>query len=72
MYLNYFATEVNEETDKKPIGIILCANKNNIAVEYASGGIGNRVYASTYTYYIPNQEQLAKEVERALQNEKIK
>jgi Uncharacterized conserved protein len=67
MYLNYFSKEVNENKDNKPIGIILCANKKNIAVEYALGGLENNVYASTYTYYIPNQEQLAREVEYVLQ-----
>lgn len=45
MYLNYFTKEVNEETDNKPIGIILCANKKNVAVEYALGGLENNVYA---------------------------
>ena len=27
MYLDYYFIEVNEETDNKPIGIILCAGK---------------------------------------------
>ena len=68
MYLNYYNTEVNEETDNKPIGIILCAGKKNITIEYALGGIENNVYASTYTYYIPNQDELAREVKIALKN----
>ena len=38
MYLNYFSKEVNGNNDNKPIGIILCANKKNIAVEYALQG----------------------------------
>jgi len=69
MYLNYFESEVNEETDNKPIGIILSTNRNNVAVKYALGGLENNVYASTYTYYIPNQEQLAREVEIALKSD---
>lgn len=66
MYLNYYTKEVNEKSDNKPIGIILCANKKNIAIEYALGGLENNVYASTYTYYIPNYEQLAYELEVAI------
>ena len=69
MYLNYYETEVNEENDNKPIGIILCAGKKKVSIEYALGGLANNIYASSYTYYIPNQEQLAREVELALQSE---
>ena len=69
MYLNYYETEVNEDTDNKPIGIILSTNRNNVAVKYALGGLENNIYASTYTYYIPNQEQLAREVEMALKSD---
>lgn len=30
MYLNYYEEEINEEGDNKPIGIILCADKDNV------------------------------------------
>lgn len=66
MYLNYYNAEINDEYDNKPIGIILCKSKNSVAMEYALGGLENNVFASTYTYYIPNKEQLINEVERAL------
>lgn len=68
MYLNYYSTEINEEKDNKPIGIILCASKKNIVVEYALGGIENNVFTSTYTYYIPNKDDLIREVESAIEN----
>ncbi len=70
MYLNYYNTEVNDEHDNKPIGIILCKSKKEIAMEYALGGLENNVFASTYTYYIPNKEQLINEVEKALSENK--
>lgn len=70
MYLNYFNAEINDRTDNKPIGIILCATKKNIAIEYALGGLENKVFASTYTYYIPNHDQLARQVEIALKSSK--
>ncbi len=34
MYFNYYENEVNDEGDNKPIGIILCIDKNAIAAEY--------------------------------------
>lgn len=67
MYLNYYNAEVNDEGDNKPIGIILCKSKKEVAMEYALGGLSNNVFASTYTYYIPNKEQLISEVERVLE-----
>jgi len=66
MYLNYYSNEINDEYDNKPIGIILCKGKKEVAMEYALGGIENNLFASTYTYYIPNKEQLINEVEKVL------
>lgn len=64
MYLNYYENEVNDEGDNKPIGIILCTDKDAIAAEYALGGLATNIFASKYTYYIPEKEQLIAEVER--------
>ena len=58
LYLNYYEQVVNSEDDGKPIGIILCAEKDNVMLEYALGGLSNNIFASTYTYYISNKEQL--------------
>ena len=30
----------------------------NLAVEYALGGLSSNIFASKYTYYIPDKEQL--------------
>ena len=70
MYLNYYENVVNSEEDGKPIGIILCAEKDNVALEFALGGLSNNIFASTYTYYIPNKELLINEVEKVLKNNK--
>ena len=68
IYLNYYENVVNSEDDGKPIGIILCAEKDNVMLEYALGGLSNNIFASTYTYYIPNKEQLISEVEKVLES----
>jgi len=67
-YLNYFKAEVNEETDNDPIGIILCADKNEIEAEYALGGLNNQIFASKYVYHLPDKELLIREVEKAIEN----
>lgn len=66
MYLNYYENEVNEEDDNKPIGIILCTDKDALTAEYALGGLSNNIFASKYTYYIPDKEKLIAEVEKIL------
>lgn len=57
-------------SDGKTIGIILCAEKDQVALEYALLGLSNNIFASTYTYYIPNKEQLINEVEKVLLDNK--
>lgn len=66
MYLNYFKTEINQEEDIDPIGIILCTDKDEVVAEYALGGLTNQIFASKYVYYLPNKEILIREVERFL------
>lgn len=66
MYLNYYENEVNDEGDNKPIGIILCTDKDAIAAEYALGGLSTNIFASKYVYYIPKREQLIAEVEKVV------
>lgn len=65
-YLNYYKTEVNDESDNLPIGIILCAEKDEIAAEYILGGLNNNVFASKFTYVLPDKEELIREIENAL------
>ena len=68
MYLNYYKTEVNDETDNEPIGIILCTDKDSIQAEYALGNLSNQIFASKYTLYIPEKEVLEEQVERVLRD----
>lgn len=66
MYLNYYASEVNDKDDNPPIGIILCTEKDSITAEYALGGLSNNVFASRYVLYMPNKEQLIAQVETVM------
>lgn len=67
MYLNYYKTEINDEYDDEPIGIILCTDKDHIQAEYALGGLSNQIFTSKYTLYIPNREELEKQVQKVLE-----
>jgi predicted nuclease of restriction endonuclease-like (RecB) superfamily len=66
MYLNYYKSELNDEIDNEPIGIILCQNQNEIMVEFALGGLSNQIFTSKYVYYIPDKEILMKEIEKVM------
>ena len=72
MYLNYYKNEVNDETDNEPIGIVLCTDKDGVQAEYALGNLSNKIFASKYTLYIPNREELELQVEKVIKehNEK--
>lgn len=62
LYLNYFRTEENVEDDNEPIGIILSAEKDEVLVEFATGGISNKIFVSKYQLYLPDKKQLQKKV----------
>ena len=61
-YLNYYKTEVNEKDDNPPIGIILCAEKDEISAEYILEGFNNDIFASKFTYIFPDKEKLIQEL----------
>lgn len=65
-YLNYYSSEVNEETDNPPIGIILCTDKDEMTAEFALGGLSNQIFASRYTLCLPNKEQLIAQVQKLI------
>jgi predicted nuclease of restriction endonuclease-like (RecB) superfamily len=68
MYVNYYASEINDDGDEKPIGIILCTDTSKVVAEFALGGLENQIFASKYTYYIPDKEQLISQVEAVIRD----
>jgi len=66
MYLNYFKSEENTEGDNPPIGIVLGADKNDILVEYAIGGISNKIFVSKYQLYLPDRKVLEQKVKELI------
>lgn len=69
MYLNYFKEEENVENDNPPIGIILAASKDEIMVQYAKGGLSNKLFVSKYQTYLPEKDLLQKRVRKILDEE---
>lgn len=69
MYLNYFKSERMNEGDSEPLGIILCADKREVVVEYALGGITNQLFVSKYQLYFPDKKELQNRINQILENE---
>ena len=68
-YLNYYKTEINDEYDNPPIGIILCAEKDEIAAEYILSGFENNVFASKFITVLPDKHQLEEQVKFVLDSD---
>lgn len=69
MYLGYFANEVSQPDDNKPIGIVLCHSKNELVVEYATYGMDSNIFVSKYQLYLPNREELRRMVQSIIEAE---
>jgi len=67
MYVNYYKEEVNDEDDQEPIGIILCAKKEERLAKMSIQGIENNIYAARYTTVMPDIELLQAEVQKAIE-----
>lgn len=67
MYVNYYKEEVNDEDDQEPIGIILCAKKEERLAKMSIQGIENNIYAARYTTVMPDIELLQAEVQKVIE-----
>ena len=65
-YINYVKKELNKKTDNEPIAILLCTEKNNVQVEFATSGMSNKMFISKYQLYLPTKEELEKEIRKLL------
>ena len=68
VYLNYFAENEISEGDKSPIGIILCSQKDNALVHYATGNLPQEVFVSQYLLELPTEKELKAIIATEIQN----
>lgn len=68
LYLNYFKKEENVGDDNEPIGIILTAGKDEVLVEFATGGISNKIFVSKYQLYLPDKKQLQQKLKAIIES----
>ena len=60
MYLNYFSDNEMEADDNPPVGIILCAGKNENLVKYATANLPQPIFVSKYLINLPKEDDLMK------------
>jgi predicted nuclease of restriction endonuclease-like (RecB) superfamily len=65
-YLNYIKDKEMMADENPPIGLILCTEraKGRVFVEYALGGITNKIFVSKYKLYLPTKSQLELEIRK--------
>lgn len=63
LYLNYAKENWTNKNENPPVGLILCAEKDNAIAKYALEGLPNKVLAAEYKLVLPNVRLLTKEIE---------
>lgn len=62
-YLNYWKDQVMTGGDNPPVGLLLCTDKENTKVEYATAGLDQQLFVSRYQVILPKPEELERLIE---------
>ncbi|MDP3112365.1 MAG: PDDEXK nuclease domain-containing protein [Thermodesulfovibrionales bacterium] len=61
-YLNYFKENGKEAGENDPIGLILCAKKDEVFAKYVLGNLNNKIFASKYKLALPTEKELSRKI----------
>jgi predicted nuclease of restriction endonuclease-like (RecB) superfamily len=64
MYLNYAREHWMQEGENPPVGLILCSKPDDALAKYALDGLPNKVLAREYRLALPEEKELAAEIEK--------
>ncbi len=64
LYLNYAREHWVLDGENPPVGLILCARKDEAVARYALEGVPNKVMAAEYRTALPDEKTLAAEIRR--------
>lgn len=67
MYVNYYEEECAPRDDNPPIGIILCADRNDAVVRYTLKETNSKIVTARYQTYLPSEAELKAELLQAKQ-----
>ena len=60
LYLNYYKAEVMQPDDNPPVGILLCTDKGDTLVKYATAGLDPNIFVRKYMIELPSEEEIKK------------
>jgi predicted nuclease of restriction endonuclease-like (RecB) superfamily len=63
-YLNFWKDQMMHPGDQPPVGLILCADKEQARVDYATTGLDHHLFVSRYLSNLPSIETLQNLIER--------
>ena len=64
MYVNYYDRDIKADFESPTIGVLLCADKNDMVVKYTLPKNNQQIFASKYQLYLPSESQLIEEVKK--------
>lgn len=64
LYCNYARRHWTHEDENPPVGLILCAGKNEAVAEYALEGVTNKILTSEYQTALPDTKLLETELRK--------
>jgi predicted nuclease of restriction endonuclease-like (RecB) superfamily len=67
MYVNYYDRVEKADFENSTIGILLCADKNDLVVKYSLPENNRQIMASKYDLFLPTEKQLIEELNKTLQ-----
>ncbi|HPO12903.1 MAG TPA: PDDEXK nuclease domain-containing protein [Candidatus Hydrogenedentes bacterium] len=66
-YVNWFRKNEMDAKDNPPIGILLCTHKNDALIEYALGGLNNKIFVSRYKLQLPKPKEIQRFIQRQIE-----
>lgn len=66
MYLNYYKTEIMQADDNSPIGILLCTEKGDTLVRYATAGLDPNIFVQKYMVQLPSEEEIKNFISKSI------
>lgn len=64
LYLNYAREHWTYPYENPPVGLILCAKKDEMVAKYALEGLPNKVLAAQYRTTLPDEKKIVAELEK--------
>ena len=68
MYLNYYKSEVMQPDDNPPVGILLCTEKGDTLVKYATAGLDPNIFVQKYMIELPTEDEIKNFISKEINN----